>query len=123
MSARPESQLYDSPIRATSAEIDYVRGLGTHLLGGFRKLIHAVPITRVRLLLNYRRTLDDPRRDWGQVDVAKVRKVVEAELAEELRNPAVHIPTNGHGVFGARRYAQPVGEFRREIRRSGDGEE
>jgi hypothetical protein len=108
--------VYRSRGGATEAEIDYVRRLGQHCEGGHRTRPHAadVEVSRLKLLFNYRVTLDAPWRDWGHVDVERVRQVVQEEIDKEMADaPAAHslqvyIPTNGHGLCGARRYATPV---------------
>jgi hypothetical protein len=101
---------YEGELTATRAEIDFVRGLGTHCIGGHREEYHTKrePVTRLQLLTNYRRTLDWEDRDWGRVDVAMVRGVVDAEIAEEVKHRPLYIPQNGHGICGARSYARPV---------------
>jgi hypothetical protein len=107
---------YGTEDGATAAEIDYVRRLGQHCEGGHRERPHAadVEVARLKLLFNYRATLDAPWRDWGHVDVERVRLVVQEEIDKEMaESPAAHnlqayIPTNGHGLCGARRYATPV---------------
>jgi len=122
-----ESCAYDTPESATKTEARYVIGLGTHLVGGYRDRVHAAdePVTRLKLLMNYRATLDwGAGRDWGLVDVERIREVVQEEISKEMdKLPApgvpVYIPTNGHGLIGARRYAVPVGRARVVIGESG----
>lgn len=106
---------YSSEMRATESELEFLRGLGTHLPPSQRQ-------DRLRLLRSYLESMDI-RANWGHIDHAVIRHAVEMAIEREVKSRPVYVPTNGHGLCGARQYAVPVGQHRMEIRRDDSGED
>jgi hypothetical protein len=77
------SQAEDSS--ETQAEIDYVRGLGTHCNSRFNaaRLAGDVP-TRLSLLMKYLRSMGRRAR-WGDINPEAVRRFVLQEIGVEIR--------------------------------------
>src|SRR5262245_57185132 len=68
----PEKRLYDSPGSATACEIEFIKGLGTHLDRDLAPVRTIRPIDRLWLLRGYLRSMER-RADWGHIDQGKVR--------------------------------------------------
>ena len=112
----PDARLYDTRGSATETEIEYLRALGTHLVGTERAN-HRMGSAgnRLHLLMNYLESLDRKgfgRRDTGKADRQTIREVCMGMIAEETKEKSKFIPRNGHGLYGSREYARQVNRRR-----------